>query len=76
MSYFCTLLATPVTKQDRYLHFDNIDMAAPELQAHCSCCRKEFRATPNPYELVDEVASRLRSEFDAHECKSYDATWK
>jgi hypothetical protein len=57
-----------MTTQDRYLHFDNIDMRRPDIHARCSHCGQEFSATPKASERVDDVVLRIRAEYDAHKC--------
>jgi hypothetical protein len=54
--------------QDRYLHFDNIDMEQRGISSRCSCCGQEFRAEPKPRERVDDVLLRIRADFEAHKC--------
>jgi len=53
---------------ERYLHFDNIDMEQPDISSRCSRCGREFRAEPKPAEQVDDVLLRIRADFDAHKC--------
>lgn len=55
--------------QERYLHFDNIDMQRPDIRSRCSLCGREFQAAPLPTERVDEVLLRIRREYNSHECK-------
>jgi hypothetical protein len=57
-----------MTVQDRYLHFENIDIEKPDISSRCSCCGQEFRAEPKPGERVDDVLLRIRAEFEAHKC--------
>jgi len=52
--------ASPMTRQERYLHFDNIDMEKPDISSRCSHCGQEFRAEPKPDERVDNVLLRIR----------------
>ena len=54
-----------MTAQDRFLKFQNIDMAEPDIHAYCSRCGREFSATPKPNERVDDVLLRMRAEYDA-----------
>ena len=35
-----------MTTEDRYLHFDNIDLGEPEISSQCSQCGREFKASP------------------------------
>ena len=58
-----------MTSTDRYLHFDNIDMDKPVINAQCSRCKREFTATPKAGERIDDVLLRIRGEFNAHECE-------
>lgn len=58
-----------MTIQDRYLHFENIDIEKPDISSHCSRCGQEFRAEPKPAERVDDVLLRIRAEFEPHECR-------
>ena len=54
----------------RYLHFDDIDleMDTPPV-ASCSACSRTFLVEPNAGEGLDSVLSRIRTEFDAHNCR-------
>ena len=52
----------------RYLHFDNIDMSSALIVASCSLCGIEFSDAPRPGEQVDELLTRIRANFDAHDC--------
>ena len=54
---------------NRYLQFDNIDMEKPDISSRCSRCGREFSAEPKPAERVDDVLLRIRTEFEAHECR-------
>ena len=54
--------------QDRYLHFDNIDIEEPDVFSRCSRCGTEFMAVPKPSERVNDVLLRIRAKYDAHEC--------
>jgi len=54
---------------ERYLQFDNIDMAQPDISARCSQCGQKFRAEPKPDERVDDLLLRVRAEFEAHKCR-------
>ena len=58
-----------MTSSDRYLHFDNIDMNEPVISSRCSRCASEFASDPKPGESVNNVLSRIRAEFNAHECQ-------
>jgi hypothetical protein len=53
---------------ERYLHFENIDMKKPDISSRCSRCGQEFPAEPKPGERVDDVLVRIRAEFEAHKC--------
>lgn len=59
-----------MVSQDRYLHFENIDMKAPEICAQCSQCNREFSAQVKVGERVDDVLLRIRDEFNSHLCGS------
>ncbi len=63
-----------MVSQDRYLRFANIDMKDPDIHARCSQCGQDFSAVPKPNERVDDVLLRMRVEYNAHKCKSYDAS--
>jgi hypothetical protein len=54
---------------ERYLHFDNIDMDKPDISSRCSCCGQEFRAEPKPGERADDVLLRIRAQFEGHKCR-------
>jgi len=54
---------------DRYLHFENIDMANPDIASRCSHCGQTFTAELKPGERVDDVLLRIRAEFNLHECQ-------
>ena len=58
--------------QKRYLHFDNIDMDEPDISSRCSLCGRAFRAVPQGSERVDDVLLRIRREYDAHECGTFN----
>jgi len=58
-----------MTRQDRYLQFDNIDIEKPDISSRCSRCGQEFSTKPKPGERVDDVLLRIRAEFDAHKCR-------
>jgi hypothetical protein len=56
--------------QERYLHFDNLDMQQPVVSSQCSECGLRFTATPKPEEHIDELLLRVRAEYEAHVCES------
>lgn len=53
---------------ERYLKFASIDMAAPDIHARCSDCAKEISAVPEPNEKADDLFTRMRAEYEAHNC--------
>lgn len=57
--------------QDRYLQFENVDLAQPVVSSRCTCCGAEFSAKPKPAEL-DAALEQIREAFDAHECGKFD----
>ena len=59
-----------MVSQNRYLHFENIDMKAPEIHSQCSQCGREFTAQVKAGERVDDVLLRIRDEFNTHLCSS------
>ena len=54
---------------ERYLHFENIDMQEPNISSRCSVCGQTFRTVPQGAERVDAVILRVRREFEAHKCE-------
>ena len=54
----------------RYLHFDNLDMQQPDINANCSACGKEFRSEVKPGEHVNDVLVRIRKAYNEHTCGS------
>jgi hypothetical protein len=60
-----------MAKQDRYLHFGNLDMkSGTPLKGECSVCSRPFLGNSKPGERIDEVLVRMRREFDAHICNA------
>ena len=57
-----------MSTSDRYLHFENLDMAQPTISSQCSCCGQTFAAEPKPGETIDDVLLRIRAEFNSHQC--------
>jgi len=57
-----------VSTTERYLKFASIDMAAPDIHARCSDCAKEISAVPEPNEKADDLFTRMRAEYEAHNC--------
>jgi hypothetical protein len=55
---------------DRYLRFENLDMAQPKINAQCSACGKEFNSEVRAGERIDDVLFRIRAAYNAHECRS------
>ena len=53
---------------DRYLHFDNIDLGEPEISSRCSDCGQEFKASPKLGGRIDESLLQIRADFNAHTC--------
>jgi len=52
----------------RYLHFDNVDLSAGQIVCSCSLCGMDFSETPRPEEPVRALLVRIRASFDAHDC--------
>jgi hypothetical protein len=56
--------------QERYLHFDNLDMQQPVISSQCNECGKEFNAERREGEHIDDLLIRVRAKFEAHVCES------
>jgi hypothetical protein len=68
--FYCFRRSLAMAVQDRYLRFDNIDIEKPDIVSRCSRCGQEFTAAPKPAERVDDVLLRIRTEFEAHKCRT------
>ena len=54
----------------RYLHFANLDMEQPDINAQCSVCGQEFKAEVRQDERIDDVLMRIRAAYNHHKCES------
>lgn len=53
---------------ERYLHFENLDIANVYVESRCSACGQDFNAGAMPDERMMEVVERVRDQFNRHDC--------
>ena len=58
--------------QERYLHFESLDMMQHEILSECSRCGQTFYALPQPGEHIDNLLTRGRFEYEANVCVEVD----
>jgi hypothetical protein len=56
--------------QKRHLHFDNLDFKNLTVSSQCSECGREFKGEPILRELLDDMITRIKAEYEAHACAS------
>jgi hypothetical protein len=55
--------------QASYLQFNNINVRKPNIFSRCSRCGQQFRAELKANERIDDALLKVRSEYNAHDCK-------
>jgi hypothetical protein len=58
----------PVAFKKGYPRPDNIDIDKSDIHSCCKACGREFTVTPRAGERIEEVLSRLRDEYNSHNC--------